>query len=177
MDLVIKTLNVEIIKKMICDGVPETQFKYDKLMNGIKKTQQETSATKDSTNAVKNFLQKTQEEPAQSATPRASISFAPSFPALDKAEITAMAKKALDEKGDSGESENTSAVDKFNSAEIETAEKTEKLVEKDQPKDVEASKPVDDASLRKTAENLCLKIITDVVDNFFAELTKKEGTI
>lgn len=177
MDLVNKTHNVEIIKKMISDGVPETQFKYDELMNAIKKTQQETSATKDSTNAVKNFLQKTQEEPAQSATPRASISFAPSFPALDKAEITAMAKKAVDEKGDSGESKYTSAVDKLNSAEIETAEKNEELVEKDQTNDGEASVPVDEASLRKTAENLCSKIITDVVDDFFAELKKKEGTI
>ena len=95
-----------MIKKMVSDGVPEYQRQYDELLARVKKaTYEETSPSKDSTNAVKEFLIKTKEESPQSALPRASISFAPTFPALDKAEIAAMAKKAADEKSDSGESE------------------------------------------------------------------------
>lgn len=103
MDLVKAPHNVVIIKKMISDGVPETHEKFDQLVNLIiKSTYEETPATKNVTNAVEDFLNKTKEETTQAALPRSSISFAPTFPALDKAEIAVLVKKAADEKGDSG---------------------------------------------------------------------------
>ena len=74
---------------------------------------------------------------------------------------------------------NASSVDKINSAEIATAENTEQLAEKEQEKDSEPDEPVNEASLRKTAEDLCSQIIKDVVDDIFAsetqDLGEKEG--
>ena len=119
MDLVQVPHNVELIKKMMKDGVPETMDKYGKLLKSIRdafyQKTQAPPATQILTKAVKDLLDKTKEEPSQIASPRAQsasgISLAPSFPALVKEEIAAAAKKAADEKGDSGKKENVSSVD------------------------------------------------------------------
>lgn len=72
-----------------------------------------------------------------------------------------------------------SSVDNINSAEVANAVKTVELAEKEQEKDSEPDEPVNKASLRKTAEDLCSQIIKDVVDDIFAsetqDLGEKEG--